>query len=154
MNELEKIDNEIRKLRLRALQIREHTKPQYLELNDIPLVEFRANRLKITTVKKEVKNSTKQLKSKTMAKIKVSINKEELSKLMVASGFASCEVVSSEVTNPKKLGVVIGYSRGEDLLEIGGYMQTLTDADVKAEIERRKKLADEKAAKEKAAAKK
>ena len=144
--ELENIDSEIRRLKRKAHSIRENLKPQYLELNDIPLMQFRGNRLRFSTVTKPEPTITKQKTKVKMSKIKITIDTPKVAKSLVAAKFSGISVMENETVSPKKTALTLQYARGEELLEMGEYIGSLTDADVKAEIEKQKEAV--KAAKE------
>ena len=76
MNELEKIENQIKALKWKALEIRNSAPKPSFDFNNEIHLQVRANRLKISTVKKEV-TKTNKIKIKKMASIKVTRPKAE-----------------------------------------------------------------------------
>ncbi len=115
-------------------------------LNDIALIKHRANRS--TETPEKVSTNSKQLKSKEM-KVKITIPTEQAERHLVAAGFSDVKITDKEAIGPKKVALVLSFAKGNDILEMGKLVESLTDADVKAELERRKKVAAENAAEKK-----
>lgn len=117
------------------------------ELNDIPLQKSRGAGLKILCPQEtEPKQTTKTIKEKLM-KGRATMPTETISRAMVAAGFAGVEFGNPTAQGPKKSSVLLKFAKVDDLLEMGGYQATLTDADIKAELDRRKKVVEEAAKK-------
>jgi hypothetical protein len=143
INDLENIDNQIRALKRKAIELRNSApKPIYDFNNEIHL-KVRANRLKLATVKKVNTKSNKILKTKFM-KGKATFDSKAVStkRLLVATGYAGVEIVKSEIVSPKKTAHTLQFARLEDISEMGGYIATLSDEDITKELERRDKLKD------------
>lgn len=79
------------------------------------------------------------------------VKNAEMGKFLTAAGWSGVKVLDHKTTGPKTQ-VQIGYQTVDQLFEMGAYLSTVTDADVKADVERRKKEADAAAAAAKAAA--
>ena len=141
MTEIENIDNQIRVLQRKAFEIRNSQPKPYYDFNNEIQLKFRSERLKISTVEKEVKKVNTKSKSK-MAKIKMTFDPKQVTakKLLVAAGFSGVEILASEMVSPKKTAHTLQFSKGEDLAELGGYLNSLTNEEIDKEIERRDAL--------------
>jgi len=115
-------------------------------LNDITLIKHRANRSTETPEKVSTNQITKQSK---FMKVKATIEVAQLERHIVAAGFSDVKIADKEAVGPKKVALILSFAKGNDILEMGKLVESLTDADIKAELERRKKVAAESAAEKK-----
>ena len=148
VNDLENIDNQIRALKRKAFEIRNSAPKPSFDFNNEIHLQVRANRLKISTVKKEVAKTNK-IKIKKMASIKVTRPKAESKAMIVACKYTGVEIVASESVNPKENAYELKFAKGGDLVEVGFYLATLKTEDVEKELEAIKKKKDEEKASKK-----
>ncbi len=82
-------------------------------------------------------------------KVKVTIEVGAIERHLVAAGFSDVKITDKEAIGPKKVALILSFAKGNDILEMGKLVESLTDADIKAELERRKKVAAENSEKKK-----
>jgi len=146
MTDLEQIDNQIMALRRKRIALQKAIPKPHFDLNDIPALKLRASGKRFDT---RVKVQPKPFKQNTkVMKSKITLPKEKAERALVAARFASIECGELKQVNPKTVSLVLTHSSPNNLLEMGGFLETITDADVKAaqsEIAAEKKAAEEKA---------
>lgn len=146
MNDLENIDSQIMALRRKRIALQNSLPKQHYDFNDIPALKLRADGHRFTTEKKrEPKTINKKVKQ---MKAKITVEKADLLKTLAAVSFVGASVDENKALNPKQAQLVLTVSNYTDLVNLGGFRDTISDADAKAQLD---KVAKEKAEKEAAA---
>jgi hypothetical protein len=104
----------------------------YKNLNDPVLIRVRYAGEGLLPVQVQPK-TIKQIFMKSTVKVKT----EEMSKFLTAANWADVDVEDSKVVGPNTFAE-LKYNDAAKLLEMGGYIATLTPAQIKEDVDRRK----------------